>query len=151
MVNPENQGLDGSRGWDKCSCNYRYRQRLNVHVLRCISTDFNTRGFHVPPSTGWRNDKRRIQNQQACPFPHTLDVPERNVDPFGRVQLGIMRWACCRKELGNKNPAWANMHAIARLCISYPLNVLQIAHVTWLQRGQARIQELGTPVHPGKH
>ena len=148
MVDPNNQGLDGARGWHICSCDYRYRQRPNVHIFPLTSIH-GVFTFHLPLDEG--TTKSGFQSSKRALFRTRHGVPERNVDPFRRVQLGITRWAFCRKELGHTNPAWANMHARARLCISYPLKVLQIAHVTRLQRGQARIQELAKPVHPGIH
>jgi len=43
MVDPKNQGLNGSPGWRKRSCDYRYVQ---------ISTPSSTNvAFHFPPST----------------------------------------------------------------------------------------------------
>ena len=143
MVDPKNQGRNGSRGWRKCSCDDRYVRTLtpsSTHVA------FN---FHLPLDEGTATSGFKGSKRALCRTRH--EVPEKQVDLFRRVQLVITLWACCRKELGHTNPAGVNMHKRAGLCLSYPLSMLQIAHVIRLPRGQTRTQELGIPVHPGKH
>ena len=89
--------------------------------------------FHLALDGGNTTSGCKSSKRALCRTCH--EVPEKQVDLFRRVQLGITRWACCRhlgitpwascrKELGHTNPAWETMHARARLGISYLLNVL---------------------------
>ena len=105
--------------------------------------------FHLPLDEGTTTSGCQSSKRSLCRT--RQEIPEKQVDQFRRLQLGITPWACWRKELGHTTPAWASMHARARLCIFCQLHMLQIAHVIRLRRGQTRIQEVGIPVRPGKH
>ena len=65
--------------------------------------------FHLPLDSESTTPGCRSNKRAFCRTRH--EVPEKQVDLFRRVQLGITPWACCRKQVGHTNLAWANMLA----------------------------------------